>query len=218
VRKETEVYFLTHANPRVIRIAFDDSDAPSSFPGAERINDSVSLRENPENLKNGVVSDAVWNGINRSFNFARARSRRRMSGFLLAACVLGMIGYTTYAYFAGQDPRMWIPTDGRAAIRYSYDDPQLRHVVGLPTKAEAYWDGKLIATAVFKNLDIQDHAVVGIHIDETHFSTSGSVSYEGKIVFVVQHAVLTSRSAEIPIRGKKKYDIFVSWPMGGGGP
>jgi hypothetical protein len=218
VRKEMEVYFQTHSNPRIIRIAFDNLEVPSNFPGAERIKQSVCLREDKENLKNGIVSEAVCRGINRSFSFIRARSRRRMVTLVVTTCVLAMIGYTTFEYFRGQDARMWVGTGGRSEIRYSYDDPQLSYIVGLPTKAEAYLDGKPIATAVLKHLDVQNKRLVGINVEETHMSKSGGIMYRGKIKFLIQHAVLTSRESEVPIEGKKKYDIFVSWPMGGGGP
>ena len=224
VNKEIETFQKFDRHGRILAIIVDGEpnagDERECFPPALRQLELIAADARPEadgkdHAKLKLLAGMLGVGFDALKRRDTLRKRKR---FLLTTCVLAMIGYTTFAYFRGQDPRMWIPTDGRAEIRYSYDDPQLRFVVGLPTKAEAYWDGQLIATAIFKDLDIQNQRVVGIHIDETHVSSSGSVVYEGKITFAIQHAVLTSRAAEIPIRGKKKYDIFVSWPMGGGGP
>jgi len=228
VNKEIETFQRFHRHGRILAIIVDGEPNQGGdeecFPHALRSTEPIAADARPEaDGKNNAKLKLLAGMLGVTFDALKQRDvqrriRRRMRALLLAICVLGMIGYTTFAFLRGQDPRVWNPTDGRAEIRYSYDDPQLKFVVGLPTKAEAYWDGKLIATAVFKNLDIQDQRIVGIHVDETHFSSSGSFIYEGKIVFAIQHAVLTARASEIPIRGKKKYDIFVSWPMGGGGP
>jgi hypothetical protein len=101
-------------------------------------------------------------------------------------------------------------------LKVNYDYSGRFGVFGIADKAKAYDEnGILVGEAQCLDIEKIPDAKVGANliVEETQYARdgSGTIVYEGKIVFNTQTGQVTS---EEMIQGSKHYNIFQGWPMG----
>ncbi|MDP8255826.1 MAG: hypothetical protein P9M14_08755 [Candidatus Alcyoniella australis] len=102
---------------------------------------------------------------------------------------------------------------GPVQIHYGYQggDP-VWAVIGIASSAEAYVGNVLVGKAKALRIIEMEQGPNAIEVEETHFSPSGSVIYKGIVVY--SFGWRGSKLQERALRGKKRTDIFSSWPSG----
>ena len=96
-------------------------------------------------------------------------------------------------------------------IKYSYGGEFGRY--GIADTASAYEGSTLIAEAVAIRIIKKDPGPNWIEVEETHYSSSGSVIYRGKLFIRFGFGggqVVKERA----ISGRKIFNVFGGWPAG----
>lgn len=99
----------------------------------------------------------------------------------------------------------------KVMIKYSYKDTYHK-VVGIATGAKAYLgndESHLLADASVVKIEPGKGGY--IEIEETHYYGRNFVVYKGRVRFSLG---IGSKISESSIKGRKRADIFSSWPAG----
>lgn len=136
---------------------------------------------------------------------------KRTRRFMLQSLVcLG--GATLVSLFASVSEGQVPSNFSGVRIEYSYDGDLGIH--GVATGASAYrgTSTQLIASAKVIGFSTEGEQARLLEVEETHFSSSGSVTYRGKIFFEI--GFISRVEKEVSLSGRKTMSIFQRWPMG----
>jgi len=104
--------------------------------------------------------------------------------------------------------------EGVLTIKYEYKNERgSLGVYGIADSATAYLGDIKVGQARAIRIIRKEPGPNQLEVEETHFSRSGSVIYQGRIIFRFSYGGARPEE-ETAISGVKRFKIFSSWPSG----
>jgi hypothetical protein len=95
--------------------------------------------------------------------------------------------------------------EGKIITKYSYGSGASPIAVEAKAYLATGGEEKLVGEAKF----VDFHKNEGVRVEETHYSTEGTVIYQARSEFDL---ITGEKIYEVPIKGKKTLDLFFRWP------